>query len=172
MIKKIIFFLFKPKKWFKSFWENSRVHFLNWFNNPQNISIGAHSFIYYGNTFFAWDYQIKIWDAVHIAMNNLFITYSHDFNAADIVCIPYDKRYIGGDIIVWDGTWIGTRCTILPGVTIWKWCIVAAWSVVSKNIPDYEVWGWNPAKKISERKNIERFKKLYAEKKFRRKLDI
>lgn len=170
MIKKILFFLFKPKKWFNFFGENSKVHFLNWFNNPQNISIGSHSFIYYGNTFFAWDYQIKIWDAVHIAMNNLFITYSHDFNAPDIISIPYDKRYTGWDITIKDWVWIGTRCTILPWVTIWKGAVVAAGSIVSKDIPEYEVWWWNPAKKISIRKNIEKFEELYEKWSFRRKI--
>jgi len=170
-IKKIIFFLFKPKKQFWSYWEWTIIHFLNWFNNPQNIYIWENSFIYYGNTFFAWNYKIKIWNGCHIAMNNLFITYSHDFNAPDIKSIPYDKRYTWWDINIGDGTWIGTRCTILPWVTIWKWCVVAAWAVVAKDIPDYEVWWWNPAKKISERKNIELFKKLYKEEKYRRKLD-
>lgn len=155
---------------FCSYWFWTTIHFLNWFNNPQNIYIGNHSYINYWNTFFAWNNKIKIWNAVHIAMNNLFITYSHDFNASDIESVPYDKRYIWGDINIWDGSWVGTRCIILPWVTIWKWCVIAAWSVVTKNIPDYEVWWWNPAKKISVRKNIERFEELYNNWKFRRKL--
>lgn len=170
IIKKIYFILFRPKSRFNSYGENNKIWFFNWFQNPQNISIWSDSFAYYWNMFLAWKYKIKIWNAVHIAMNNLFITYSHDFNASDIGTIPYDKRYTGWDIVIWDGVWIGTRCTILPGVTIWKWCVIAAGSVVSKDIPDYEVWWGNPAKKISIRKNIKRFDKLYAEWKFRRKL--
>ena len=169
-LKKIIFIIFRPKSFFSFFWENNNIWFFNWFQNPQNIEIWSHNFIYYGNMFLSWNYKIKIWNACHIAMNNLFITYSHDFNAPDIESIPYDKRYVGWDINIWDGTWIGTRCTILPWVTIWKWCVIAAWSVVAKNVPDYEVWWWNPAKKISMRKNIERFDVLYEQKKFRRTL--
>lgn len=150
--------------------ENTDINFLNWFNNPQNISIGNHSYVNYWNTFFAWDFKIKIWDACHIAMSSLFITYSHHFNAKNIQAVPYDKRYVGWDIIINDWTWICARSTILPGVTIWKWCVIAAWSVVSKNVPDYEIWWGNPAKKIWERQNKDLFEKLYKDKRFKRKM--
>ena len=171
ILKKILFYVFKPKKSFWFFWENTKIHFFNWFQNPKNIEIWSHCFIYYWNMFLPWEYKIKIGDAVHIAMNNLFITYSHDFNALDIESIPYDKRYTGWDIIIGDCTWIWTKCIVLPWVKIWKGCVIAAGSVVSKNIPDYEVWWGNPAKRISERKNKEQFDTLYSKKNFRRKFD-
>ena len=170
-LKKIIFALFRFKSFFNEYWTNNKIWYFNWFQNPSNINIWDHNFIYYGNMFLAWNYKITIWNACHIAMNNLFITYSHDFNAQDIESIPYDKRYIGWDITIWDATWIWTRCTILPWVSIWKWCVIAAWAVVAKDVPDYEVWWWNPAKRISIRKNITQFDQLHKDKKYRRKLD-
>lgn len=41
---------------------------------------------------------------------------------------------------------IGGHSIILKGVTIGEGAVIAAGSVVSKNIPDYEVWGGNPIK--------------------------
>ena len=47
---------------------------------------------------------------------------------------------------------IGARCIICKGVQIGDKSIVAAGSVVTKNIPSGEIWGGNPARFI---KNIE-----------------
>ncbi len=44
--------------------------------------------------------------------------------------------------------WIGFNCIILKGVTIGEGAIVAAGSVVTKNVPDYAVVAGNPAKII------------------------
>jgi len=170
IIKKLLFLIFKPKSWFKSFWENNKIWFFNWFQKPQNISIWNHNFMYYWNMFLAWDNKINIWNGCHFAMNILLITYSHAFNLPDIESIPYDKRLIWRDIVIKDWVWIWTRVVILPWVTVWKWAIIAAGAIVSKSIPDYEIWWGNPAKKISIRKNIEQFEKLLKEWKFRRKL--
>ena len=52
---------------------------------------------------------------------------------------------IGNDV------WIGRECVIMPGVRIGDGAIVAACSVVAKDIPPYTVFGGNPAKFIKER---------------------
>jgi acetyltransferase-like isoleucine patch superfamily enzyme len=49
--------------------------------------------------------------------------------------------------------WIGQNTIILGGVSIGDGAIIAAGSVVIKNIPSYEVWGGNPIKKIKNRFN-------------------
>ncbi len=43
-----------------------------------------------------------------------------------------------------DGVFIGTGSIILKGVEIGENSVIAAGSVVSKNIPDNEIWGGNP----------------------------
>lgn len=48
-------------------------------------------------------------------------------------------------IIIKDDAFIGTACIILKGVTIGNRSIVAAGSIVTKSIPDFELWGGNPA---------------------------
>ena len=59
------------------------------------------------------------------------------------------------DIIINDGVWIGMNSIILPGVTIGKKAVVAAGSVVTKNVPDYCIVAGNPAtiKKIYNSKS-------------------
>ena len=47
-----------------------------------------------------------------------------------------------------EGAFVGAHCIILKGVTIGKEAIVGAGSVVTKSIPDGEIWGGNPAKFI------------------------
>jgi acetyltransferase-like isoleucine patch superfamily enzyme len=47
--------------------------------------------------------------------------------------------------------WVGHGSIIKAGVTIGRGAIVAAGSVVWKDVPPYEIYGGNPAKKIFDR---------------------
>jgi acetyltransferase-like isoleucine patch superfamily enzyme len=51
-------------------------------------------------------------------------------------------------IVIKDKAWIGSNSIIMKGVTIGEGAIVAAGSVVTKDVPDYAVVGGNPAKII------------------------
>lgn len=53
-----------------------------------------------------------------------------------------------GPITIKEGVFIGTSCIILKDVCIGKHSIIGAGSIVTKNIPDYEIWAGNPAKFI------------------------
>lgn len=55
-------------------------------------------------------------------------------------------------INIGDYVFIGARCIIGKGVTIGDKSIIAAGSVVTKDIPAGEIWGGNPAKFISKAK--------------------
>lgn len=48
-------------------------------------------------------------------------------------------------VFIKNNAFIGARCIILKGVTIGENCIVGAGSVVTRNIPDNEIWAGNPA---------------------------
>lgn len=58
-------------------------------------------------------------------------------------------------IVVEDDVWIGSHALILRGVTIKRGAIVAAGSVVTKDVPSYAVVGGDPAKIIKFRWNID-----------------
>lgn len=57
-----------------------------------------------------------------------------------------DVKY--GRIIIDDNCNISWDVTIMPGVHIGKNCIIAAGAVVTKDVPDGEIWGGIPARKI------------------------
>ena len=53
-------------------------------------------------------------------------------------------------VIIKDNAFIGAHTTILKGTSIGKNSVVGACSVVTRNIPDNEIWAGNPAKKIKD----------------------
>lgn len=78
------------------------------------------------------------------------ITRNHRFDRTDVPMMKQgfeDEKpvYIGDDV------WIGDRVIILPGVHIGNGCIIAAGSVVTKDVPRYTVVGGVPAKVIRAR---------------------
>jgi virginiamycin A acetyltransferase len=56
-----------------------------------------------------------------------------------------------GDTVVGNDVWIGQNVTVMPGVKIGDGAIIAANSVVTKNIPAYHIAGGNPVKIIRKR---------------------
>ena len=53
-------------------------------------------------------------------------------------------------IIIHSNVWIGMNCIILKGVTIGQGAIVAAGSVITKDVPPWTIVGGNPARAIKE----------------------
>ena len=56
--------------------------------------------------------------------------------------------YSKGPVIIGDNVWIGDKATILPNVTIGDGAVIAANSVVTKDVPAYCVVAGNPARII------------------------
>ena len=56
-----------------------------------------------------------------------------------------------GDIVVGNDVWIGYEAVILAGVTIGDGAVVAARSVVTRDVPPYTIVGGVPAKPIRKR---------------------
>ncbi|WP_086786280.1 CatB-related O-acetyltransferase [Crossiella equi] len=60
-----------------------------------------------------------------------------------------------GDTVIGNDVWIGGDAKIMPGVTVGDGAIIAANSVVTKDVPAYTIVGGNPAKPIRQRFNDE-----------------
>lgn len=56
-----------------------------------------------------------------------------------------------GDTVIGNDVWLGRECVILPGVRIGDGAIVAARSVVSRDVPPYTVAAGNPARAVKRR---------------------
>lgn len=56
-----------------------------------------------------------------------------------------------GPITIGHDVWVGAGATILSGVSVGNGAVIAAGSVVTKNVPAYTIVGGNPAKPIKQR---------------------
>ncbi len=56
-----------------------------------------------------------------------------------------------GDTIIGNDVWIGMNALIMPGVSIGDGAIIAAGSVVTRDVPAYAIAGGNPAQPLKRR---------------------
>ena len=68
----------------------------------------------------------------------------------DIEKPPASQKTTQSEIIVENDVWLGANCVIVAGVTIGKHSVVAAGSIVTKNVPPFSVVAGNPAKIIKQ----------------------
>src|SRR5450759_1198410 len=57
------------------------------------------------------------------------------------------------DVVIEDDVWVGTRATILHGITIHRGAVIAASAVVTKDVPPYAIVAGVPARVIAFRWN-------------------
>jgi len=65
-----------------------------------------------------------------------------------------------GDVVIGNDVWIGFGATILSGITIGDGAVVAAQSLIGRDVRPYEIVGGNPAKRIRRRFDDDTVKKL------------
>ncbi|WP_419767381.1 acyltransferase [Arcobacter sp.] len=124
------------------------IDFKTYFRYPSQITIGSNVSINRGCSFYP-GYKIKeatitIGDNVAVGPEVTFFAAGHDVNDIKL-------KDTGAPIIVENNVWIGGRSIILQGVTIGEGAIVAAGSVVAKNVEPYTIVGGIPAKFIKKR---------------------
>lgn len=115
------------------------------------MSFGEHTWIGpYNNFRTAEDGRIQVGSRCYISQFCSFITHNHGVRRdTPIQLQPHDKRR--AHILVGDDVWFGVGCAVMPGVTIGDGAVIGAGSVVTRNIPAYEIWAGVPAKKIGAR---------------------
>jgi len=80
--------------------------------------------------------------------------FSENHNFSDPTKYINEQGEIRKGIIIEDGVWIASGTTILDGVTIGNNSIIAAGSVVNKDVPPFAIVGGIPAKIIKYRNEI------------------
>lgn len=105
----------------------------------KNITFGKEVFINSG-CHFQDQGGITIGDGSLIGHNVVLATINHDLDPKNNRKNHYLPVKIGSHV------WIGSNATILPGVTIEDWAVVAAGAVVTRDVPDMTVVGGIPAK--------------------------
>lgn len=142
------------KKLFGSTKENLCIVAPFWCDYGYNIHIGENFFA--NHNFVILDCaKVTFGDNVFIAPNCVFSTAGHPLDV--------EQRNKGLEyaypITVEDNVWIGASVTVLPNVTIGSGSVIAAGSIVNKDIPKGVIAAGNPCKVI--RKITEEDKKKY-----------
>ena len=110
-------------------------------NGVGDVIIGDRTRIGLSNTLIG---PVQIGDDVRFAQNVVLSGLNHNYASIDS---PIHTQGVSTKpIIIEDECWLGANVVVVPGVQIGKHSIVAAGSVVTKNIPPYSVVAGNPAR--------------------------
>lgn len=94
---------------------------------------------------------VEIGNSVSISHRVAIVSADHDPQSPS-----FDYR--SAKITIKDYVWIGVNATILKGVTIGEGAVVAAGTVVRKDVPPYTIVGGIPAQTIGKRSKIQNYK--------------
>ena len=107
-----------------------------WFYIGSNVRFDR---VYPGN--------IIIHNGVHITHGVIVLTHCLDTQNSDLSDIFWKENHI----TIMPRAFIGTNTIVCADVTIGEGAVVGAGSIVTKDIPPYEIWAGNPARFIKKR---------------------
>lgn len=114
-------------------------------NGVGNVIIGDNSLIGMSNVIIG---PVTIGNNVIFAQNIVASGLNHEYR--DVTQPIVTQNVTTKPIVVQDDCWIAANVVITAGVTIGKHCVVAAGSVVTKDIPPFSIAAGNPAKIIKQ----------------------
>ena len=112
------------------------------------VRIGNNCYIGYNNSFLAGG-DIVLEDGVLLASDILVSSENHSMNP-ELDQYYMDQELSCMSVTICEGTWIGEKVCVMPGVKIGKKCAIGAGSIVTKDIPDFSIAVGNPAKVIKK----------------------
>lgn len=110
-----------------------------------DIQIFQNGTLSVGNSFINSDCKIRCSNCITIGDG---CAISHDVTIMDSDFHKISGKIKQSPVIISNNVWIGTKCTILRGVTIGEGAVVAAGSVVTKDVLPHTLVGGSPAKLI------------------------
>jgi acetyltransferase-like isoleucine patch superfamily enzyme len=103
------------------------------------IRIGDRVFVNCGTVLISV-LEVTIGDDVALA-NEVYIMDSNSHGVEG-------REHVEAPVVIGDGSWLGARAMVLPGVTIGKRVVVAAGAVVTRDVPDDVLVAGNPARVV------------------------
>jgi putative colanic acid biosynthesis acetyltransferase WcaF len=94
-----------------------------WIDNLASVTVGSH---------------------VCLSQGAYLCTGNHDWNAPNM-------KLFRRPITLEEGSWIGAKAILCPGVAVGREAIVTAGSVVTRDVPRHQIWGGNPAQFLRHR---------------------
>ena len=124
------------------------------------ISIGPNSTVHSRCQLMAYKGSIRIGEGVAIAHGCAFYPYDHGIELGRTIrSQPIVSR---GAIEIGDEAWLGTGVIVLAGVRIGEGAVVAAGSVVTRNVPDNAIAAGVPARVIGTRSEAASADEVFA----------
>lgn len=118
-------------------------------NGVGEIIIGNRTLIGMSNVIIG---PVHLGNNIIMAQNIVMSGLNHNFTDPEI---PIRDQGVNTALItVEDDCWIGANSVITAGVTVGKHAVVAAGSVVTKNVPPYSVVGGSPAKILKQYNSV------------------
>lgn len=114
-------------------------------NGMGGVSIGNNTLIGLFNVVIG---PISIGNDVIIAQNVVLSGLNHGYENIELPI--KDQPCNVSEIVIEDECWIGANAVITAGVRVGKHSIVAAGSIVTKDVPPYTIVGGNPAKVLKK----------------------
>ena len=111
-----------------------------------DVEFGAHCSV---NPYACISGKVTCGDGVRIASLVSIVGFNHGFDDPDVPIYLQKHETLG--ITIGDDVWIGANAVVLDGVKIGKGAVVAAGSVVAKDVPEMAIVGGVPAKVIRKR---------------------
>lgn len=89
-----------------------------------------------------------------VIVGQYFSVHPENHVFADLDCLIREQGVTRAGIEIGSDCWIGSKVTILDGVTLGRGCVVAAGSVVNSSFPDQSVIGGVPARLLRMRETL------------------
>jgi acetyltransferase-like isoleucine patch superfamily enzyme len=110
-------------------------------NGLGDVIIGSRAIVGIGNVVIG---PVNIGNNVIFAQHVGILAMNHGYK--DLQVPIRDQKCTSALITIEDDCWIGSNAIVTSGVTIGKHSIIAAGSVVTKDVPPYSIAGGNPAR--------------------------
>ena len=149
-IRRILMIAFKPR--FLSAGKNVLFNPFDSFSYG-SITLGSDIYIGSGAMFSATESQIRIGNKVMFGPRVTIMGGDHNFSVVGRYMFDVKEKKAGDDlpVTVEDDVWVGAGAIILKGVLIGRGAVVAAGSIVTKDVEPYSIVAGTPAKKIGQR---------------------